>query len=134
MTLMMLASLSGICQYPTIKKIGKDSVVMMTLNQANKINENFSLMKDSIGILNGELELANDVLIDEQFKHQITIDSLNKTNLHLITQTRDVKYYKGEVQNIKNRYNISRKEYRSNSLLMFVGAGIFMVVVAIFSK
>lgn len=134
MTLMMLAGLSGICQYPTIKKIGKDSVVMMTLNQANKINENFSLMKDSIGILNGELELANDVLIDEQFKHQITIDSLNKTNLHLITQTRDVKYYKGEVQNIKNRYNISKKEYRSNSLLMFVGAGIFMVVVAIFSK
>lgn len=130
----MLAGLSGICQYPTIKKIGKDSVVMMTLNQANKINENFSLMKDSIGILNGELELANDVLIDEQFKHQITIDSLNKTNLHLITQTRDVKYYKGEVQNIKNRYNISKKEYRSNSLLMFVGAGIFMVVVAIFSK
>ena len=130
----MLAGLSGICQYPTIKKIGKDSVVMMTLNQANKINENFSLMKDSIGILNGELELANDVLIEEQFKHQITIDSLNKTNLHLITQTRDVKYYKGEVQNIKNRYNISRKEYRSNSLLMFVGAGIFMVVVAIFSK
>jgi len=45
---MMLVSLSIFGQYPTIKTIGKDTVVVMTLKQGNDINKRFSELNDSI--------------------------------------------------------------------------------------
>lgn len=43
-------------QYPIAKKIGEDSVVIMTLKQGNDINNTFLKLKDSINTLkNGDV-------------------------------------------------------------------------------
>lgn len=51
----MLVSLISYCQYPTAKTIGKDSVVIITTKQAEKINKVHTRMLDSISIIRGEL-------------------------------------------------------------------------------
>jgi len=44
-------SLSSLAQYPAVKKIGKDSVVIITLEQGNQINKKFVTLEDSIKTL-----------------------------------------------------------------------------------
>lgn len=67
---MMLASLSSYSQYPAIKKIGKDSVVIMTLNQGQEINNKFSSLNDSLKVLNKSLlenkSKVNNLKIEKQ--------------------------------------------------------------------
>jgi hypothetical protein len=52
----MLVSLSGFCQYPTVKTIGKDTVVIMTLKQGEEINKKFSSLSDTIKTLENKLQ------------------------------------------------------------------------------
>lgn len=52
---MTLASLFSYCQYPTVKTINKDTVVIMTLKQGQEINQKFSSLNDSISSLNNLL-------------------------------------------------------------------------------
>lgn len=78
---MMSVSLSSLSQYPTVKTIGKDTVVLMTLKQADDINQTFSNLKDSlklsdkknkiildsISILNNDKnKLINNIIISEK--------------------------------------------------------------------
>ena len=49
--MLTLGTLSGFSQsttYPKTKKIGQDSVVIITIKQADQINDTFKLYKDSI--------------------------------------------------------------------------------------
>lgn len=48
----MLVSLFSYSQYPTVKTIGNEQVVIMTLKQGEEINKKFSSLSDSIKILN----------------------------------------------------------------------------------
>jgi len=59
---MMLVALSTLGQYPTTKKIGNDQVVIMTINQAEKIDNQFLKQKDSIVKLNTIIEFKNNDL------------------------------------------------------------------------
>lgn len=61
---MMLVSLFSYCQYPTVKTIGKDTVVIMTLKQGQEINEKFSTLSDSILILKKNItERKNEIVV-----------------------------------------------------------------------
>ena len=55
---MILVSNSTYSQYPQVKKIGSDSVVLITLKQGNDINRQFTILNDSIKGLNKQLELT----------------------------------------------------------------------------
>lgn len=55
---MIIFSLSSLAQYPAVKKIGKDSVVIITLEQGNQINKKFVVLEDSIK----SLKIINDSL------------------------------------------------------------------------
>lgn len=51
MLVLTLGTLSGFSQsttYPKTKKIGQDSVVIITIKQADQINDTFNLYRDSI--------------------------------------------------------------------------------------
>ena len=53
MFLLTLGTLSGFSQsttYPKTKRIGQDSVVIITIKQADQINETFNLYRDSISL------------------------------------------------------------------------------------
>jgi hypothetical protein len=52
--LLTLVSLISYCQYPTAKTIGKDSVVIITTKQAEKINKIHTKLLDSIAIVKDE--------------------------------------------------------------------------------
>lgn len=62
MTLLMVVSLSSYCQYPVVKTIGKDTVVIMTVKQGEDINKQFVSLNDSLSTLNKNiLELRQTV-------------------------------------------------------------------------
>lgn len=64
--LAILVVSSSYSQYPIIKKIGKDSLILMTLKQGDDINKSFGDYKKKI-------ELLNDSITAKKF----LIDSLN---------------------------------------------------------
>lgn len=64
--LAILAVSSSYCQYPIIKKIGKDSLILMTLKQGDDINKSFTQYQKKL-----------DSLKDSVNYKRFTIDSLN---------------------------------------------------------
>jgi len=64
--LMILAVNSSYSQYPIIKKIGKDSLILMTLKQGDDINKSFTQYQNKL-----------DSLKDSVVAKKFLIDSLN---------------------------------------------------------
>lgn len=71
---MMLVSLSSYCQYPVVKTIGKDTVVIMTVKQADEINKKFLDLRDSISALDKTVNV-NKVEIDSLKVEKQKLDS-----------------------------------------------------------
>lgn len=63
---MILAVNSSYSQYPIIKKIGKDSLILMTLKQGDDINKSFTQYQNKL-----------DSLKDSVVAKKFLIDSLN---------------------------------------------------------
>ena len=101
---MMLVSLSSYCQYPTIKKIGNDSVVIMTLKQGQEINKKFSTLSDSITFLNKGL-----------FQKDTQINLLNTNNINLnnnlLIVSEKLKIYDVEVKRLNSLLVNKEKEH-----------------------
>ena len=64
--LAILVASSSYCQYPIIKKIGKDSLILMTLKQGDDINKSFTQYQNKL-----------DSLKDSIDGKRFLIDSLN---------------------------------------------------------
>ena len=64
--LAILVVSSSYCQYPIIKKIGKDSLILMTLKQGDDINKSFNQYQKKL-----------DSLKDSVVAKRFLIDSLN---------------------------------------------------------
>lgn len=83
----MLVSLTSFCQYPTVKTIGKDTVVIMTLKQGEDINQRFIVLNDSIKTLN---ESISDKVVKLNLSdlEKSKLDSLlvDKNKIILITE------------------------------------------------
>jgi len=89
--LVMLVSLSVFAQYPTTKKIKGVQVVIMTVPQAEKIDNNFQLLNDSIIELNRQIgNKVHEVKVVD-FQREKTFDSLQifKSNLLIANTTID---------------------------------------------
>jgi len=97
----MAVSLSSYCQYPAVKVIGKDSVVVMTIKQGQDINQKFIDLNSEIKILKDNISQKNSEVIS------LTSDkkSLN-TSLNSIT----VKSQGLEDDNVKLRALIESNE------------------------
>ena len=106
---MMLGSLITYCQYPTTKTIGKDSVVIITTEQAEIINRVHTKMIDSIKLIRfqgsmtayGKLEALDKI---EDLENRIDIYAAR------------LKMKDSEYQNLKN-INDQLKNKQKNSLL-----------------
>ena len=61
--LAILVVSSSYCQYPIIKKIGKDSLILMTLKQGDDINKSFSGYQKKIDSLKDSIK-GKSFLID----------------------------------------------------------------------
>lgn len=73
----ILAVNTSYCQYPIIKKIKDDTVVILTLNQSEQINKLYLKYNDTIGKLKNALNKTTDSLNNKTVKY----DSLLFTTL-----------------------------------------------------
>ena len=85
--LLITANLSAFCQYPVVKTLGKDTVVIMTLKQGEDINKQFSVLKDSIDAarkVTQNLTKVVDSLSGVTVVRQQLADSVQKTNITVL--------------------------------------------------
>ena len=70
----MLVSILSYSQYPSVKVIDKDTVVIITKKQGENINKTFSILKDSINRLNINFVKTNNELLSAKDKN-LKLDS-----------------------------------------------------------
>ena len=119
----MMVSLSSYCQYPAVKVIGKDSVVVMTIKQGQDINQKFMDLNSEIKILKDSISQKNTEVIS------LTSDkkALN-TSLNSIT----VKSQGLEDDNVKLRALIeSNEKIHLNERKKWVGWMFFSFMVTV---
>lgn len=101
---LILVSLSSYSQYPVVKKIGSDSVVLITLKQGNDINRQFTVLNDSIKQLNDYIAIAKIDFNKYQVESEIKYQQLNLTAIK----------YKSEADSVRFMYNQNKKIYKKH--------------------
>lgn len=127
MMLMMMVSLSTFAQYPTTKKIKGEQVVIMTVKQAETINNKFQALEDSITELTNQingcetsLNFTQDKLDNTYLDLQVALDSLEKTH----------KLYQNEI--VRQDKLEWRDKFARRRVTMGVGAAIMTWIAFIF--
>lgn len=81
--MLTLVSNLSYCQYPIVKKLGNDSVVIMTLTQATTINSTFQANQNTIDSLRTHVYIKDSIIN----KKKTTYDSL-----HAVTNQYRIRY------------------------------------------
>ena len=113
-----MVSLSTFAQYPTTKKIKGTPVVIMTVPQAEQIDEQFEVLNDSIVELNKQIKTKVHEVRVVDFQREKTFDSLQifKTNLFIANTKIDSLN--------KEMKRIEKLEYVEKRTRMRVGVGL----------
>lgn len=123
MLLMIMVSHLSWSQYPLVKKLGKDEVVIMTIKQGEDINKQFALLKDSVSKYKNKLTLVQNSLTD-------SIRTINKDKDRITTELRiaksDLAWYQKEV----GQYRIAFLEVNASHRKAMVGLTIAVAVFA----
>ena len=115
-----MGNLSTFAQYPMTKKINGKDVVIMTVNQAEAINNKFQALEDSITELNNQLNGAVTSLNFTQNKVEILTDSINHAQ-DSVTKTTIL--YQQEVKKIDKLEFVEKKtRFQIKLGLVLVGA------------
>ena len=126
-----MVSHSGLCQYPLIKKINNEEVVIMTIKQGEDINKQFTKLKDSIDKFQYKLANIKATLFD-------SIKTLNKNqealNKELRITKNDLGWYQKEVGQYRDSYIQLNKEHRHTMLGLMLSIIVFSGAVTIMSK
>ena len=109
----MLVSLSSYSQYPTVKTIGKDTVVIMTVKQGQDINNQFTLLNDSLSALN-ELTLTLRKQMASMGVRNIQLSSsLTKSMDEVGVVTKQVDLYKGKYEEAENTIRFLKRDHKN---------------------
>ena len=110
---MMLVSLSSYCQYPTVKTIGKDTVVIMTIKQGQDINNQFTLLNDSLSTLN-ELTLTLRKQMASMGARNIQLSkSLNVSKDQIGVLGKEIDLYKGKYEEAENTIRFLKRDHKN---------------------
>lgn len=110
---MMLVSLSSFSQYPAVKVIGKDTVVLMTLKQGEDINDQFTLLKDSLSALN-ELTLTLRKQMGSMGARNIQLSTnLSKSMDDVSTLNKQVVMYKTNYEEAENTIRFLQRDHKN---------------------
>lgn len=131
---MVMVSHLSWSQYPMIKKLGNDEVVIMTVKQGEDINNQFSKLKDSISNLKNTINSFRINNINLLKTNTSLIDSLNKTNQTLIVSNNDLRWYREESLKYKNNYISVSKEQRATVIGAGIVSAVFITIMVILSK
>lgn len=102
----MLVSLLSYSQYPVVKTIGNEKVVIMTVKQGEDINKQFSILKDSLSTTNEEiLRLRSMISIKDA--------SLAKSQDQMVIINKQLDTYKSSYELCENDLRMFRKEHKN---------------------
>jgi hypothetical protein len=109
----MLVNLSSYCQYPTVKTIGKDTVVIMTVKQGEDINNQFTRLKDSLSTLNENTLTLRNQLASLGTKNIQLSTNLTKSMDEVGIVTKHADLYKGKYEEAENTIHFLKRDHRN---------------------
>ncbi len=113
----MLVSLLSYSQYPVVKTIGNEKVVIMTVKQGEDINKQFSILKDSLSTTNEEiLRLRSMISIKDA--------SLAKSQDQMVSINKQLDMYKSNYEFCERDLRLFKKDHKNIvvGLLILLGA------------
>ena len=121
---MMLVTLTVFAQYPTVKTIKGERVVIMTVPQAEKIDQKFGKLEDSIAELNSKLQTKVQEIRVVDTKRVEADDSLQIFKTNLLTATTRI-----DSLNIQMK-RIEKLEFVEKRTRVRVGVGLVGILTA----
>lgn len=133
LSMIMVSHLSW-SQYPLIKKLGKDEVVIMTVKQGEDINKQFSVMQDSINLLKKNIFSVQSNYDILHKKNIFLLDSLKNTNAELKESKVNLNWTRSELTDYRKEYTYMLKEYKLLSTSVTLATFLFVSLFTFFSK
>lgn len=113
---MMLVSHMCYSQYPMIKKIGKDSIILMTPNQGATINKKYTILIDTIKKISFENKNLKGK-VDSISKKNATLSFENNKLTNSLNQSNNaVKIYKDSLQKTNSDFLLYKKKFEISNL------------------
>lgn len=100
----MLVSNLSYSQYPILKKLGKDSVVIMTLKQANQVNSYYTDREAKI------------LTLKDSLREQQGLAELNKAYLDYFQSEVAKNSQSGNIEELNKQYYAKRELYWENKI------------------
>jgi hypothetical protein len=126
----MVASLTVFAQYPTTKKIKGTQVVIMTVPQAEQIDNQFTLLNDSITKLNKKIGWkVHEVKVADN-QRQKTFDSLQIFRVNLLTANTTIDSLTNQMRRIE-KLEFIEKRTRTRLGFGIVGSVVAWITFAI---
>ncbi len=100
----MLVSNLSYSQYPILKKLGKDSVVIMTLKQANQVNSYYTDREAKI------------LTLKDSLREQQGLAELNKAYLDYFQSEVVKNSQSGNIEELNKQYYAKRELYWENKI------------------
>lgn len=125
--LLIMVSLIAVCQYPIIKKVGDQEVVIMTTKQAEDINNKFLRMQDSIKKVGSKVVVI-------QTDNKYLLDSIKNLRVELKEANNKYRQYQQEVGEYRDSFYQVNREYKKSTVGIFLATTLFLAVVTIFTK
>lgn len=122
--LMMVVGLTAFAQYPTTKKINGTQVVIMTVPQAEQIDQQFEILNDSIVELNKQIKNKNHEVRVVYFRREVVSDSLKTFKTNLFSANITIDSLKNEMKRIE------KLEYIEKRTRKRIGVGLITTLVA----
>ena len=117
---MILVSLSSYCQYPVTKIIGKDTVVVMTVKQAEEINKKFLDLRDSINSLGKTITVSKVEIDSLKFQKQKLDSNLVIASDKILTSGKQVEDLSTSMKDLDSRYWREKKMTAGWMILSFL--------------
>ena len=120
---MILLSVSSYSQYPTTKKIKGDSVVIMTIGQADTINKLYKSYNDSIIAYKDSLSFKNNLYVTTTNKLRSKEDSVNIYRFHV----ENTKLASGVDKNFTDKFEQEQGINRLWTLVLFIALALIKI-------
>jgi hypothetical protein len=120
---MILLSVSSYSQYPTTKKIKGDSVVIMTIGQADTINKLYKSYNDSIIAYKDSLSFKNNLYVTTTNKLRSKEDSVNIYRFYV----ENTKLASGVDKNFTDKFEQEQGINRLWTLVLFIALALIKI-------
>lgn len=117
-------SLLSYSQYPVVKTIGNDRVVIMTIKQGEDINKQFSTLKDSLSASNEEILKLRTMMSVMDIRNTQLSSSLAKSQDQMVSINKQLDMYKSNYEFCERDLRLFKKDHKNIvvGLLILLGA------------